>query len=588
VADVTLTDLEKELFKKAREGNLNAFSEPLLRLPFSGTLYTPEDRVDVYQVLYEVWKQAGKPDEEFEVWIGGKSTSYKVLWGDYGSEPAFLYPHGYRFLPWGLEMVTCGRPIVIAEGGTGSAKTSTVGIAMLIKCAVHAGFDALNVAPRSTQAEDMMTEVEKWIVGSPFERFIVPTRAGELWKHAPYPLMTIDCGLGTYSTFGCMTLGTQSRLGDVVLGKGKDWINIDEASLVMDIGEGIPKLITRFRGTRRNGVPRSSVPALSAITNPHDGNMGFETLKARAIQEMDDPDGQYYFVRPRTADNVYITQKQIQTQKAVLNEAEQERWMEGKDDQFKVMGTIPIVLIEECYAEYLDELVEEEEERGGIVEWRGDTMGVIHYELPPQENREYVVIGDPGTANMTGIRLNNVPVTGVLDITDFPGAPAVLWAVWMMDGGGKYKPWINAMKYLMDKYMAVFGAFDATGQGTAFSEWPSLEGYNLFPVSLGGGNKGTARTMFKLLCGRGLFAWPGKDYLKVLWHQANVYRESGVNAKNLPDDLIATLFVGTFYLRYEFHDALEVLFGRRDPDEEDVIEAINRSRYQRRGGRYAR
>lgn len=577
-----LTDLEKELFKQARLGDLNAFSEPLFRLPFSGTLYTPEDRVDSYQVFYEAWKMRGKPDEEFTFEIDGKDVLYKVLWGDYGTEPAFLFPHGYLFLPWGLEMVTCGRPIVIAEGGTGSAKTSTIGMAALIKCAVYPGFDFLNVAPRARQAQDMITEVEKWITGSPFEKFIVRSRAGELWKKAPYPEMRIDCGLGTYSTFGCMTLGTQNKLGEATLGLGKDWVSIDEASLVADIGEALPELVTRHRGTRRNGRPRSSVPALSAVTNPHDGNMGFEMLKARAQQEMHDPDGQYYFVRPRTADNRYITQRQMRTQKAVLNEAEQERWLEGKDDQFKTMGTIPLVLITDCHAEYLDDLLEEEKERGGIVETRGDTMGIIHYELPPQEGREYVALGDPGTRNMTSIRHNNVPVTAVLDIEGFPENPATLWALHMIDGGGKYTPWVESMKYFMDKYNAVFGAFDATGQGSSFSEWPNLRDYNLFPVPLGGGNKGTARSSFLLFCGEQLFAWP---LLKVLWHQATVYREYGVNQKNLPDDLISTLFVGTFFLRFKFQDKLDVLFGRRN-EKQEQIDAINRSRYQRRGGRY--
>ncbi len=354
-----ITESEKVLFQQARENDLNAFSQHYFKLPYSGTVYTPEDREDTYAVLYDEWVRQGKPGEDFELLIRGEMTPYLVAWGGYGTYPIIVLPHGYIFLPWGLKMLTIGRIVTVAEGGTGSAKTSTVAIAALIKCAAYAGFDFLNAGPSYLSAADLMEETVKWIAGGPFEKFVVRTKSGELWRQKPYPRMVIDTGLGSHSTITCLTLGVQARLGNLVLGKGYDWINVDEASLVDDVGEAIPKLITRYRGTRRTGMPRHSVPAFSLITNPHHGNMGFEDLKARAIAQTDDPEGAYYFVRPSVEENIYITKQQLRTQRSILTEAEQDRWLKGLDDQFKTQGTIPLVLIDNCREVYLDDLIDQ-------------------------------------------------------------------------------------------------------------------------------------------------------------------------------------------------------------------------------------
>lgn len=581
---VNLTDAQQELFQQARENDLNSFSEHFFKLPYSGTVYTPEDRPETYSVLYDEWVRQGKPSDEFDLLIRGEATPYLVAWGGYGSYPMIVFPHGYIFLPWGLKMLTRGRAVTVAEGGTGSAKTSTIAIAALTKCAIYAGFDFLNVGPSYLSAADLMEETAKWIADGPYEAFVVRTKSGELWRQKPYPRMVIDTGLGSYSTITCLTLGVQAKLGNVVLGKGYDWINVDEASLVDDVGEAIPKLITRYRGTRRTGLPRLSVPAFSLITNPHHGNMGFEDLKAKAIAETELEHGTYYFVRPSVEENIYITQQQLRTQRSILSEAEQERWLKGLDDQFKTQGTIPLVLIDNCREPYLDDLVDQSC-GDGFYESRRE-MGVVHYELPPEKTSEYLAWGDPGTANLISMRVNNVPTVGVFDITDFPMGPAVLVALHCLDGGGRYAPWIGSIKHMMIKYSVAVAAYDATGMGRAFSEWPDMQHFPLYPVSLGGNNKGTARTMFMLFCDKGLFAWPK---LKMLWHQANLYRESGPRLHKIPDDLIAGLFVASFYLRFRFWGELSKMFKWNEKLREPEIPALaapTRSRYQRRKSRY--
>lgn len=585
MADIELSKYEQRLFDLARKGNYNAFSTHFFKLPYSGTIYTPLDRVDEYALLYEVWRIEGQPGEKFEAMVGANNVIFKVLWGMYGTEPSFLYPHGYIFLPWALQMLNAGRMICVAEGGTGSAKTSSVGIAALIKCAAYPGFDFLNVAPTTTQAADMLEEVVKWIEHSEFRKFIRLTANKDLWKWKPYPTMVIDCGLGGYSTFGCMTLGDK---GDIVLGKGRDWLSVDEASLVQNIGESIAKLATRYRGTRRTGMPRYSSPAFSAITNPHDQNASFDELKATAIRETENPKGKYIFIRPSTTDNVYVTTQQLELQRTLLNEEEQRRWLDGSDEQFKRRGVIPVKNIEGCQHESLNDLLEVRDDDDIIVERKAD-LGIYHYELPRLPDHIYLVFGDPGSNNFTSLSVNNVPVTGCLDITGFPDQPATLVAMYMIDGNGKYRPWIESMIHLMLKYQPLMAAYDATGMGKIFSEWPDMEKYPLYPVTLTGNHKMESRTLFQLFIGDQLFAWP---YLRVLWHQAGAYRETGPSLNKIPDDLIAGLFVASFYMRFQFWNALSRLYNwRKTKNTKEKIRDEHRerrSRYQTSRARYAR
>lgn len=579
-----LTSYEQHLFSEARQGRFNEFTSYWFNLEYSGTWYTPEDRVEVYQALYDVWQQVGKPDDVFDADVAGRAAEFTVIWGNYGTEPAFLYRHGYLFLPWASEMLHCGVPVAVVEGGTGSAKTSTVGIFHLVNCAIHPGFDGLNAGPTSRQSQDMLEEAEKWVTGTRFEKLIVPTRDGSLWRWRPHPIMRIDAGLGGYSTFMCQTLaGDPGNIsGNSILGTGKDLVTVDECGLVYDIDEAMARLITRYRGTRRTGMPRHCAPAFIAMTNPHP-NPSFDALRMRAMSE---PDLFAYF-QPHQDENVYITAQQARLHKAVLSERQQERWLEGNPDAYSEMGAIPIRLITENNDDTLTQLLEDPEawEREPVY---GDQLGLRSYEFKREEGRTYLVWGDPGTGNMITIMTNNVPVVGALDVTGFPEAPARMVCCHVLDGHGKYSVWVHEMQRLMLFYQAV-GAYDATGVGRALQEWPDFARFPLFPVTLSGNNKATARTMFVLFAGRGLFRWPRMNMLE---HQARVYRESGTGKHKLPDDILSGLFVASFYLRATFYRELAALFEWDFPDLDPAappdIAIGQRSRYTRRGNRYVR
>ena len=61
---VTLTPQEQDIFDRTlKTGDLNIFTEHFFRLPFSGTWFTTEDRVEQYDALYHIWDGLGKPDK---------------------------------------------------------------------------------------------------------------------------------------------------------------------------------------------------------------------------------------------------------------------------------------------------------------------------------------------------------------------------------------------------------------------------------------------------------------------------------------------------------------------------------------------
>ena len=581
---VTLTKLETQLFAEARRGNYNAFSSHFFRLPYSGTRYTPEDRVTEYELLFEQWAAIGKPEQTLVATSTKGPMEFKIEWDDYYSgDPVFLFPHGYLFFPWSLAMLNSGKEICVVEGGTGASKTSASGLSAIIQATIYPGSDFLNVAPTGKQAADMLEEVAKWVPNGDFERFIVRTPTGALFRQKPHPTLTLDV-YGYTSTFMCMTVGTDFRFG---LGTNYDAIRVDEAGLMDNIGEAVPPLVTRVRGERRTGRTRGVLPFIVFSSNPHRGNIGYDELKEKAKKRTNDPLSKWHWSNPDITENTSITRRQMDFQSELMTDTEQRRWHRGQDDMFETMGKIPMTVIEECRAPYLDDLVAQEAalcaQEGRYADFEeNESMGIMHYELPPILGQNYLVWGDPGTAN-ADIQNNNVPTVGVWDMTDFPNTPARLWAFRIFSGGGMYTPWMDEMERLMRKYMAVIGTYDATGMGKAFAEWPALQDLFLHGVSLSGGNKHTARTMFVLFSGAGLFAWP---YLTTLWRQASAYREEGVGLHKIPDDVLAGMFVSSFYLRYEFYEELSKRLNWQDTYEVQTNEFKKAA--NARATRYAR
>lgn len=536
---MNLSAAEQELFDKARRGDWDPFTSHFFKLPMSGTWFTPEDRVENYEALYDVWRSLGQPDLEFESAADGVSTKFRVSWdvGYYGDNPIFLLPHGFKTLPWLVEFLNPAIPVGAAITGAGTGKTAGVGIVALMWCAVHPGFRFLNVAPTGAQAELILGEVEKW-AGSqvPFRKFIEESRAtaNKLWVNRPHPTLTIEVYDGYPSTFVCQTVKNNAR---GVLGGERDFINCDEAQLLEGIDEAKPILATRLRGTRSTGDLRWGM--LRWISNPGDNPeltallQEYKELgpkKAVVLEEID------------TSVNVYITKRQREVQRISLtSQRAKDRWHGGLMLAAAGDREFDEVLLANCRDDSLTKITDE-------IGRFDDVVGLVEYELSVDYGSTYVVVGDVGKGDLHTLSSQNVPTVMVFDVTSFLNRPIILSALYWFSGNGTYETFISKVKHAMLRYQAV-AYYDATNiqsafediQGDSFDKWPTT------PMSFGGltAKKWSVAITVKLMQD-GLFRWP---YIKGLWHQASVFTMS--RTKQRADDLMASLLVFALALRYE-------------------------------------
>jgi len=485
--------------------------------------------------------------------------------------------------------------------------TSSIAVAALTYCVLYPGFHFMNLAPTGDQATLMMEEAEKWITNTPYEKFIRRTRTGELFKMKPQPKITISSPLGPKhpSWFVCQTVGLT---GDSMLGKHEDWTNIDEVQLVDHIEEVVPKVVTRSRGQRSSGSMRWS--KLTMLTNPGPNPALLEIRKL--IEKLQaDPDTRVKAIFMKDIDsrvNVNISDRQHETMTALMDASDRERWLGGLADAGLSRGDIPTKLIERCESDEMTTALKD----GKYEVIKRDGMGIIHYEIPPDGDHEYIVVGDPGMGNPVKKSLNNIPIVLVFDITDFLTRPARLVYFSMIDGMNEYKPWLSEFRNCMLTYSAK-GYYDATNLQQAFESAGAFDGgivedgkggfikvgrpFDTTPVTFAVNNKRWARGTFVMLMQDGQFEWP---HLDTLWHQAAIYKETGEGHLKLADDILAAMFVYTLALRIEgalwekmakhYHwDAEEESSGAEEDDESMFIarprSSVRIARNRRRRGR---
>jgi hypothetical protein len=543
---VELTPQEEDIFKRTlKTGNLDIFTEHFFRLEWSGTWFTPEDRVEQYDALYSIWSALGKPDGRFGAKLDGVPTEFKIMWDPYyGGYPMILLPHGFRSLPWVKEFVSPSITKGLAITGTGSGKTSGLAIAALSYCALFPGFGFRNVAQRQATSMLMLKEVVKWVKGSAFERFIVPTRASNsMWKERPYPTISVDAhGSGIESTFACQTLGRVSGASQVsaqgILGEEEDFISVEEAQLVENIRDVNNVLLTRLRGTRANGVPRSTM--LRWITNPG-GNteLGILMEEYRELRDGGDT-GVLVLEGLNSSANIYITKKQLKEQVKAMSRQDQDRWLGGEMSAVLYNNEFGEELLEICKDDELDRRVVQ-------IGKMHDAVGLSFYELPFEPDRNYVIAADFGKSHLVGLHSVNVPCVMVYDITDFLKRPTKLVAFYWVSGEGTYNVFMDLCKRAMLRYKCVC-YYDATTVQTMPEDldqaWSAMPTHPIF-FSGEPGRKAWALAVLVQLLSDKQFAIP---YIKGLWHQSRIYQVGG---RKKADDIIATMLVFALALRYQ-------------------------------------
>lgn len=535
-----LTPEEQYIFEQTlKTGDMDIFTEYFFRLPWSGTWYTPEDRVEFYSFLYDYWKRIGQPDDVFTAVVDNKETTFKTSWDEpyYGDYPLFLLHHGFRMLPWLKQFMNPSVPLGIAITGTGTGKTCGVAIYALACCAIFPGFRFLNLAPSRMQAELMLGEVEKWCLNTKFRKFIVESKgANPLWVSRPHATMGIEVSPGYRSSFICQTV---NRDATAVIGQERDLICCDESQLLQNIDGALPILATRLRGTRATGELRWGM--LRWISNP--GRNPELTALMEHYQKIEEESGQAIVLEEiHSSVNIYITKAQLDKQRlSLMSQRAEDRWHGGSTAAVYENAEIPEELLDLCRDDKLTRLTDK-------IGKHDDLLGLRSYEMKYTPGNSYVVCGDVGKSVATSLSSMNIPCVMVFDITDFLNEPIVLTAFYWFDGDGSYDKFIDTMKRAMLRYNAA-GYYDATNVQTAFEDIrdAAFDGWPTTPVYFSGSvvPKRWSLTIINKLMSDKLFRWP---YIKALWHQARVYDQ---RSQKIPDDIIATLMVFGLALRTE-------------------------------------
>ncbi len=540
-----------------KTGNLNYFTNFYFRLPNSGTMWMPDDslgnyrNVFQYEQLHDAWASNGKP-ETYTITADGNTFNFRLIWAPGQTDPTFLFPHGYIMLDWLLPIVNLNTQVALAITGTGTGKTSGVAIAALAYCALYPGFGFLNAAPTRKQAELMLEEMTKWIVGTPFEKFIKPSTTKQLWVSQPYPKVKVASPMGTryISEFTCQTTGEDASN---VLGGNQDWTHMDECGLAKGMMGMIPKFATRSRAQRATGVPRTG--KFSGTSNPQP-NAELQIFWKKLERLKRENTISVYLARGiNSSVNPFITRKQMAFQRAVMDEDSMARWHGGEDNIDTTNSLIPERLITENTDEALSARIET-----GEIEHFSEDDRLLRFEVPPERGQTYLVAGDPGQTNPVRANLNNVPVVTVWKITNFAKGPIELVYLNLIEGNGSYEPWLDVFRNCMLNYRAR-GYYDATNLNTAFEDAGAfnmrglvargdggMADFDTTPITFAGLNKRWARTVFVMLAQDHMLRWPA---IQDLLFQASVYKERGEGIGEQADDILAAFFAMTMALRID-------------------------------------
>jgi hypothetical protein len=474
--------------------------------------------------------------------------------------------------PWQLDIHHGGWDDLSVVGGFGCGKTIGFGVSYLVKCATIPHYKFLNVASVAFQSKQMFEGIKLVLSDTRFMEYFI--KMGGKIIERPYPKIVIA---NDYIGESSMEFMSGDKQGENILSWEGDSVHIDEAGLIEDLEGLVRNLGTRLRGT----VPHKGLlDPTERVLRPREARLSMSSnawenpymwWRIEMAEELPD---EYWGRVLSTYDNRNLTDKQIRNfEKKITTDEEKNRWLRG----VRPMGTgdqFSKEMIEQCTDFGLNDIMDQAKEKGlpGYTLETAQKCGVIIWELPPDEDRNYMVIGDPGQGNPP---YRNAPCIGVWDYTDFPERPATLRAFWWGFAQGSYQPFVSTMKRFVDKYKSTDAAFDATGTQKMMDELVfERDGILVLGLNMTG-HKHTYNTALKLFLDAGLMNFPEIVGIR---SQLGNYT---IPDKKIPQDIVSMFQMSAGYLRKFYYVTTD-----DDEDEEDDGDGLGEnSRYARSTGR---
>jgi len=332
----------------------------------------------------------------------------------------------------------------------------------------------------------------------------------------------------------------------------------------------VRNLGTRARGRRPDGSER--LGRIVLLANSEDSPELWSYYDRAELDPVN-----YLSLTISTYDNTYLTQEDWRRLKSRVsltgdvNEIAQHLTGERPVGAGKFF---PPTVIERCTDLGLDNLMEVallNKYRGFQME-QGEHAGIVLWQMPYDQGRLYLQMGDPGSGNPPE---RGAPTIGIWDITAFPKEPARLRAFWWGYGRGMIGPFMSQFNLWMGLYHTQFRAgWDDTGMQKFLSELNyqvesklvlGLDFTNLKPFMLNAA---------RLLCEKGLFQWP-RNIRGIRWQLARYAQPD----EKIPQDIVAMIMMTAFWLVENFAfelGAAEALAQQSRIDTGDMGNAADR------------
>jgi hypothetical protein len=352
-----------------------------------------------------------------------------------------------------------------------------------------------------------------------------------------------------------MSLGEKGDAKNIFSWRG-DHINIEEASRIPNLAEIVQNLTTRLTGATADG--RTFRGLMSLISNPDD-NPELWLMYDRAA----DPENEEGLVfEVNTEDNKNTTEKQVRAIiKSMTEDEDAFKFLTGKRPEGKGIYFSKEV-VEKCQSELLSISLKKAHAEGKAIINELPSLGIWNFELERDTNREYLVIGDPGTGAAPA---RNAPTILVIDVTDAPFVTFIS-AMWWGNGHKSIYPFIDKLFYFIDKYQPLEAGIDSTATQKNMAEMINIdyiqkyrdEGLNInIDAILGFDFSGGRKPYFLVSCRIALtqvkLMWPSCVY--AIGTQLRNYdpeKDKG-NTSKLPQDIVSCLGMATARVRQLFN-----------------------------------
>lgn len=449
---------------------------------------------------------------------------------------------------WQKAMCMAKQTFIVAVCGIGSGKSLGVGMSAFYHCIQTDGFKFLNVAAELWQATQMHELIMQFADGCVAEQFISSAPMGA------HPKIVVEYLVPptmkrVKSTIEILSFGEKGDAKNILSWRG-DWVNLEEAFRITDLGGKVSTLSTRLTGSSSTGRPYMG--RMSLITNPLPNAEGWMLYDQAAADEENG-----LAIEIETSANKNVTDEQVKRMLALIPEKDRQSFTTGKRPEgagkYFTRDTI-----EQCEDKITSEILLKalsNSEKGFIGKHR-PRLGYYHFEMPPKEGRVYYMLGDPGIDNAPK---RNSPVWMVFDVTDAPRLTS-LQALWWGSGNGKIDPWVLQMIEFISRYKPILAGVDNTGtqKNTAeiitkeYLDKDDMSVKKLTGFDFSGSKKMTYLLCLKLAIENSTITWP--SLCQGIGDQLQNYdpAEDKAQASKTPNDLVAALSMAAFKIRSSF------------------------------------